>query len=415
MRVASHAFSCAAAFTLRVPRPGLVWLGRTMAAPASSQDNSLDAQRSNIELPLNLGLNDGTYAPQGAIDALQTFDSRTSLRNYSLPENDQLREVIAEIDGVSAEHVFLHNGSGPILKLAIPHIIRTQIKSSVGRVIKHITSKNGYPIITGSFTYSKVPKKAMALGLKVHMIPLDTENGMAFDVDALDRTLQKTDGLVYITNPNNPTGNVLITRDQLVPLLDKYPRSRFWIDEAYVQYVDPAEHQYISSLVSRYPNLMVSRTFSFAYGMAAVRIGYLLTQPEMVKTFWKQLTDYRIGTLQEKMAIGALRDPDHLPWLRQRCAEQRKLLRAGLAEIGGIETFDSVTNFVFCRFADGRNARALADALRERQILIKVLEPFGPYTYEPYFRITLGLEHENKFLLRNIAEILGTQVPSVAE
>ncbi len=398
-------------FTLRAGAAGLVLLALAMSAPVTLRDSQVEPQ---ISLPLNLGLNDGTYAPQGAIDALQTFDSRTSLRNYSLPENDQLREVIAELDGVSADHVFLHNGSGPILKLCIPHIIRTQIKSSVGRVLKHLTSKSGYPIITGSFTYSKVPKKAMGLGLKVEMIPLDPDKGFAFDVDRLDATLRKGDGLVYITNPNNPTGNVLITRDQLIPLLERYPGSRFWIDEAYVQYADPAEHAYISSLVSRFPNLLVSRTFSFAYGMAAVRIGYLLTQPELVREFWRQLTDYRIGTLQERMAIGALRDEQHLPWLRETCAAQRKLLREGLAEIGGIESFDSVTNFVFARFTDGRTGKMLADKLEERQILIKALEPFGPYSYEPYFRITLGLEHENRYLLRNIAEVLGAPIPSVA-
>ena len=366
-----------------------------------------------IPNPLNLGLNDGTFAPQGAIDALRSFDSRTSLRNYSLPENDELRALIGEIDGVSADQVFLHNGSGPILKQCIPHIIKTQIKSSAGRIFKHLTTKTGFPIITPSFTYSKVPKKALELGLKVEMVPLDPEAGFKLDLNLLEAAIQRNDGLVYITNPNNPTGNILITRDELIPLLERYPRSRFWIDEAYVQYADPAEHSYISSLVSRFPTLMVSRTYSFAYGLAGVRIGYLLTQPEMVKTFWGQLTDYRIGTLQERVAEGALRDEKHLPWLRAECATQRKLLRAGLAELGGIESFDSVTNFVFCRFTDGRTGVQLAEGLRKRGILIKVIAPAGEHTYDPFFRITLGLEHENKHLLRAMAEELGSEVPSV--
>ena len=385
----------------------------TDAAADLSPESDRNAE-APIPNPLNLGLNDGTFAPQGAIDALRTFDSRTSLRNYSLPENDGLRALIGEIDGVSPDQVFLHNGSGPILKQCIPHIIKTQIKSSAGRIFKHLTSKNGFPIITPSFTYSKVPKKALELGLKVEQIPLDPDDAFRFPMDLLEAAIQRNDGLIYITNPNNPTGNVQITRDQLIPLLERYPRSRFWIDEAYVHYVDPAEHSYISSLVARYPNLMVSRTFSFAYGLAGVRVGYLLTQPEMVKTFWGQLTDYRIGTLQERIIEGALRDEEHLPWLRQECATQRKLLRAGLAELGGIESYDSVTNFVFCRFTDGRTGPELAAKLKERGILIKVLAPAGPYTYDPFFRITLGLEHENKYLLRNMAEVLGAKVPSVA-
>ena len=386
-----------------------------MTDAAANLETETEGQATpEIPNPLNLGLNDGTFAPQGAIDALLSFSSRTSLRNYSLPENDGLRALIAEIDGVSADQVFLHNGSGPILKQCVPHIIKTQIKSSPSRIFKHLTAKNGFPIITPSFTYSKVPKKALELGLKVEQIPLDPDDAFRLDMNLLEAAIKRNDGLVYITNPNNPTGNIQITRDQLIPLLERYPASRFWIDEAYVQYVDPAEHSYISSLVARYPNLMVSRTFSFAYGLAGVRIGYLLTQPELVRTFWGQLTDYRIGTLQERIAEGALRDEKHLPWLRAECAAQRKLLRAGLAELGGIESFDSVTNFVFCRFTDGRTGADLAAKLKKRGILIKVLEPAGPYTYEPFFRITLGLEHENKYLLRVMAEELGVDAPSVA-
>ena len=386
-----------------------------MTDAAANLETETEGQATpEIPNPLNLGLNDGTFAPQGAIDALRSFDSRTSLRNYSLPENDGLRALIGEIDGVSPDQVFLHNGSGPILKQCIPHIIKTQIKSSAGRIFKHLTSKNGFPIITPSFTYSKVPKKALELGLKVEQIPLDADDAFRLDLNLLEAAIKRNDGLVYITNPNNPTGNVQITRDQLIPLLERYPQSRFWIDEAYVHYVDPAEHSYISSLVARFPNLMVSRTFSFAYGLAGVRIGYLLTQPEMVRTFWGQLTDYRIGTLQERVAEGALRDEEHLPWLRAECAAQRKLLRAGLAELGSIESFDSVTNFVFCRFTDGRKGSDLAAKLKKRGILIKVLAPAGPYTYDPFFRITLGLEHENKYLLRVMAEELGVDVPSVA-
>ena len=145
------------------------------------------AEARGIALPLNLGLNDGTYMPAACIDVLQRNAHRLGLRNYTTANNDPLREVIAEIDGVTPEHVFLRNGSGPILKQVVPHIIKSSIKGSTRRVMRHLVNKNGFPIITPKFTYSKVPKKASELGLTVHLVELGPENGWTLDVAEIER------------------------------------------------------------------------------------------------------------------------------------------------------------------------------------------------------------------------------------
>lgn len=349
--------------------------------------------------PLNLGLNDGTYMPQACVDALRRYTHRLSLRNYSTADNDPLRETIARIDGVKPDNIFLHNGSGPILKQVVPHIIRERIKSSPMRVFKHLTSKNGFPIITPSFTYCKVPRKATEIGLQVHFLPVGPDDDFKLDPRLIDATLRKGDGMVYIVNPNNPTGRVMITRDDLIPLLERYPESRFWIDEAYVQYVDPKTHRPVSDLVTKHPNLMVSRTFSFAYGLASARIGYLLADPSVVHTFEKQLTDYRIGGLQEELAVAALEDPDHLGFIRAECARERARLSEGMARISGVQVFPSDTNFVFARFTDGRTGVDLQKKLKAEGILIKSFEPILKMTYDSYFRITLGTSVENEHFL----------------
>ena len=358
-----------------------------------------------IRLPLNLGLNDGTYMPQACVDVLQRHNNRLSLRNYTTANNDPLREAIAQVDGVTAEHVFLRNGSGPILKQVIPHVIKAAIKSSPRRMARHLMSKNGFPIITPSFTYSKVPAKASALGLTVHLLPLGPETGWKFDVGLLEQRLREQDSLVYIANPNNPTGSVLVNRDQIVPLLKRFPKSIFWIDEAYVQYVDES-HRRFSDLVAKFDNLVVGRTFSFAYGLAGVRIGYMLAPPKLVREMSAQLTDYRLGSLQEELAIAAIQDPDHLPWLREECARERGFLLDGLSQFAGVEAWDTQVNFVFARFTDGRTGAELKRRMSERSIGVKCFEPFAGMTYEPYFRITLGTREENAFFLEQMAEVL---------
>ena len=360
-----------------------------------------------VELPLNLGLNEGTYQPQACVDLLESFRSRVSLRRYSTADNDELREVIARKDGVSPDHVFLHNGSGPILKQVIPDLIKRRILAAPTRIFRHLLSKSGYPMVTPRFTYSKVPSKAADIGLMVHTLPCDPEKVFRVDPADIEAYLRKRDALVYITNPNNPSGKVMINRQELEPIIAAHPESIFWIDEAYLHYIDPEEHESFSSLVPKYPNLFVMRTFSFAYGLAGARVGYFLGDPEEVARQAKKLTNYRVGDLSAQLAIAALEDEDHLPFLRRECAEQRALYYEALDGYAGVEAFPSDTNFILCRFTDERTGKWLADELDARGIHIKDFAPYCGHTFEPFFRITLGLEAENRYLIAQLDELLG--------
>lgn len=356
-----------------------------------------------VTLPLNLGLNDGTYMPEACVRMLDRHCHRAALRNYPTASNEHLRRAIAEADEVGAENVFLHHGSGPILKQVVPEIIRENIKRSPWRIARHLLSKNGYPIITPLFTYGKVPGKAADQGLTVRALPTGPDVGFRVRPEDVEAELRRQPGFVYVVNPNNPTGNVMIERDELEPLIAAHPESTFWIDEAYVQYCDEGYRSF-APLVPRYPNLLVSRTFSFAWGLAGMKVGYLLASPERVAIENRRLTDYRIGKLAEDLCVAALSDADHLPWLRRVCARERDVLTQGLAR-HGVEVFPSVTNFLLCRFNDGRTGADLKRRLAERQIHIKVLSPFAGTSFDAYFRVTLGLAHENRYLLEAIDQV----------
>lgn len=357
-----------------------------------------------VQLPLNLGLNDGTYMPEACVRVLAQHCHRAALRNYPTAGNDALRRAIARTDGVTPDHILLHHGSGPLLKQVLPSVIEAGIRRNPLRIAKHLLSRSGFPVITPLFTYGKVPGKAAERKLAVRAMPVGPDNGFRVTPAMIEAELKRAPGIVYIVNPNNPTGNVMIDRLELEPLIAAWPDAIFWVDEAYVQYCED-DHQRFAPLVMRYPNLMVSRTFSFAYGLAGIKVGYLLGQPDLVRSENSKLTDYRIGKLAEDLCVAALNDEEHLPWLREVCATQRALLRAGL-ERHGIEVFPSVTNFVLCRFHDGRTGAALKAKLAERHIQIKVLSPFAGADFAPYFRITLGLANENRKLLRVIDEIM---------
>ena len=370
------------------------------------EDDLITGERPLV-LPLNLGLNDGTICPQSCIEVMQRHRSRTDLRHYTTPGNDPLRKVISEQDGVNMDNIYLANGSGPLLKQCIPHIIRQRIKSSPRRILRHLLQKNGYPIISGRLTYFKVPNKAIKQGLTVRLLPLGPENNFKLRVDDVAAELKRQDGLVYICNPNNPTGQLMMERDEIESLLKRFPHSTFWVDEAYVQYIPREEHQYVSDLVPRYDNLLVSRTFSFAYGLAGVRMGYLLAAAERVKEMEGQVTDYRFGTLQEQLAVAALTDEQHLPDLWEMTARHRDQLMAALNGYKGVEAFPSRTHFILARFTDGRTGKWLADELDRRQIHIKAFSAIGEHRFDEYFRFTLGIQAENDYLIQQLDALLG--------
>jgi histidinol-phosphate aminotransferase len=353
-----------------------------------------------VSLPMNLGLNDGTYCAQACVDVMKRFDKRTSLRNYTDGANQRVLNALAEHDGVGPENIYLANGSGPILKQAMSLLIEQGVKGSVAGVLKHLAKKSGYPIITPTLTYFKVPIAATGKGLALRWVPLTPETDFALDMGALEAQLKKGPGLVYIASPNNPTGNVLIRREQLIPLLDRYPKHTFWIDEAYVQYADPTVHTPVADLVPKYRNLVVARTFSFAYGLAGVRIGYLLARPDFIRQLEDQVVNYRLGELQEELVLASLADTEHLPWLRQICAGQRKILCDAINAMPGLEAFpQSIANFVLCRTTDGQPAKTLTDPVEAAGIHLKTFADVADQTYPEYFRITLGLAAENLLLI----------------
>jgi len=360
---------------------------------------------SGWKLPINLGLNDGTYCSQRVIDVLLEHNTRTSLRNYSDGDNSELREILAKECGCRPENIYLHNGSGPILKQVLPHVIRRQIKSSAKRIVKHVISKQGYPIITPVWTYGKVPLKALASGLSVRLVPLRWEEDFELHVDELEAAIRKGDGLVYLSSPNNPTGNVLIQREQLQPLMSRYPGSTFWIDEAYVQYVSRREHRYLVDLVVEHPNMLCTRTFSFAYGMAAVRIGYLVASEELVQALEGQVTNYRVPLLAERMGIAAAQDAQHLEDVRERSAEARAYIQQRLARHGNLKVFPSVANFLLVRVMDAPRSQEIAAGLLERGVKVKTFAPLKEHDFSHFFRITIGTPEENEFLCDMLDEL----------
>jgi histidinol-phosphate aminotransferase len=379
-----------------------------MQAQAIEGDIHVDKRRS-AALPVDMALNHGTYCSERCIEVMRRYRDNVSLRAFPAADNGDLRRALAADACVSPENVLVANGSGPLLKTCIPSLIEKKIKAAMMRTVRFLLKRMAYPIITTRLTYSKVPASGVRVGLRCVLLPLGPEDGFALDVEMLESELARQDGLVYLCNPNNPTGNVLITRPVLERLLTRFTDSYFFIDEAYVHYLPDDPDTRLTDLVLRHPNLIVLRSFSFAHGLAAVRVGYAVADRHVVAQMEAKLTPHRVGQLAAELAMASLQDSRHLEFVRSETGKERAKLIAAMRDHKDLESYASQTNFILCRTEGQWSGAKVHDALLDRGIKVKIFEPFGEERYDEYFRVTVGLPKENAYFIEQLEAVMASR------
>ncbi|MDW8479552.1 MAG: aminotransferase class I/II-fold pyridoxal phosphate-dependent enzyme [Xanthomonadales bacterium] len=207
--------------------------------------------------------------------------------------------------------------------------------------------------------------------------------------------------MLYLANPNNPTGSWLELAEIERLLTYCPPRVLVVVDEAYQDYVLEPEPQSAVALLPRHRNLAVTRTFSKIHGLAALRVGCLLADPEVAAVLERCRETFNVNQPAQAAALAALGDEAHLARVRAANAAERSRLAAGLTALG-LEPRPSRANFLLVRF--GTRAAAVERALLERGIVVR---PLAPYGLEEHLRLTVGLPAENDRLLGALREILG--------
>ncbi len=363
---------------------------------------------------INLRLNNGCYCPEACRAVLAGFSGDFRLALYADEHNERLLTALSELHGVPKSGIVLANGSGPLLTRGLPILIENRIRSSVVRSAKHLLSGTGYPLVTPEMTYFKVPLGARAKGLRVELAPvIERERRFRVDVAGLDAMLARRPSVVYIASPGNPNGTVVFDRAEMLAMMRRRAESLFWIDEAYVELLDPAlarETELIRH-VRELDNLIVSRSFSFAYGLAGARIGFAAAPPWAAKLLSSRESGFRLGVLQEELALAAVKaSPEHLPFIAEYMRTERLKIEAALAAYPSIEVFGSDTHQVLARFNDGRDGKWLAERLLARGIAIREFaaeaKAIAP-RLASFFRLSVGRREENATFLEQLGEVLG--------
>ena len=300
---------------------------------------------------------------------------------YPDPRGMQLKRALAEHLAVDVERISLGNGSHELLML-----------------LAQCFADAKHSIVFSQFGFAVFPIATAAAGARAIRVPaLPRSHRSApygHDLDAMARAIRANTRVVYLANPNNPTGT-WFDDAALAAFLKKVPRNVLVVvDEAYHEYVDASGLTTGLGFAAKHPNLVVTRTFSKAYGMAGVRVGYLVAHTDVVAMLERLRESFNVNNVALAGATAALADK---PWLAKARAfnrAEREWLREELLE-RGYRCLPSQTNFLLCVLP--RDAVKLEHHLFERGVIVR---PMGGYGLPRALRVSVGSRAENRRLLK---------------
>jgi histidinol-phosphate aminotransferase len=308
----------------------------------------------------------------------------TELGRYPDANGFELKAALAKRYDVPADWITLGNGSNDILEIAA-----------------HAFVQKGQAVVYSQYSFAVYALATQGVGARGINVPA---KNYGHDLDAMAAAIDADTRLLYIANPNNPTGT-FIPAAEIEAFLAKVPASVVVVlDEAYNEYLEPKDQFESTQWVRKYPNLIVSRTFSKAYGLAGLRVGFAIAQPAVTDLMNRIRQPFNVNSLAQAAAIAALNDKAFLQkGFENNRAGYRQLTRA--FEELGLDYVPSYGNFVLVKVGedDGAGARVNVALLKQGVIV----RPVGAYGLPQWLRISIGLPEENAKFIEALKKALG--------
>ena len=327
---------------------------------------------------IKLASNENPLGPSPkALAAL--FGGHDSLHRYPDGGAYRLRQALADRWKVSLDHIILGNGSDEILGL----LARTFLAP-------------GDEAVMADQTFVIYKMEVTAAHGKAVIVPLVN---WTHDLDGMTKAITPKTRLVFLCNPNNPTGT-MVAADAVARFMAQVPESVIVVfDEAYLEYVRDSHFPDSLQYVMQGRNAIVLRTFSKIYGLAGLRIGYGITTPEITNCLNRVRPPFNANTLAQRAALAALGDDEHVAKSRAVNAAGMQQLESGLRALG-FTVIPSQANFVY--FDIKRDGRRVFDALLQLGIIVRHIEG-------TMLRVTIGQPDENQAFLDALKKVLQSE------
>jgi histidinol-phosphate aminotransferase len=328
---------------------------------------------------VRLGSNENPYGPslrvRKAMEAAFDLGCR-----YPWSYNSTLQEMIAQKEGVPADHIVLVAGSTEGLKI-----------TGVAFADK------GTEIISGLPTFLSLMEYAKNWGVDINWVPLDKD--LNYDLDEIEKRVSTKTKLVFLCNPNNPTGKLLPAKKVMDFAQSISNKTILFSDEAYYDYIETPNYPSMVELVKQGKNVIVSKTLSKVYGIAGIRLGYLIAKPELALILSERVVA-NTNIMAIEAAKAALIDEEFYRFSLKMNREAKLILTQTLDELK-LPYTDSHANFVF--FHLGRDVKGFAKEMLEKGVIIG--RPFPPL--EDWCRISTGTIEEVQRCSMALKMILG--------
>ena len=361
-----------------IPKPALRALPNPGRPPVEA-----DIARNNPDLIIRrMNLNESPIQPSPkAIAAMQ--EACTRVNRYPDPQWRALTAAISEETGIPQHRIVMGNGSDEAIV-------------SAGR----LSVSPGDEVLVPNPSFPSYNNAAAVNGGTLVTVPLKADGSN--DVDAMIAAATDRTRLVFAASPNNPTGNVL-TSEEVERLALGIPDTAFEVlDDAYFEFgMNAGGEDHLKVMAKRTGPWAVFRTFSKAYGLAGIRVGYILAgSDEIANAFQKVRSVFNVNAVAQAGALAAWGDKEHRHMLLEKTRIERERLVAGLTALGA-EPFPTVANFVTAKM--DRPAADIVEALLEKGVMIGRLMHPG---YENYIRVTVGSDEDTDGFLAALKEVL---------
>ena len=331
---------------------------------------------------IKLNTNENPFPPSPAVKKALSEINTDKLKYYPQPTASDLRDAIARYHGIEKDKIIVTNGGDELLRLAIASFVEADEAIAVAEP-----------------TYTLYEVLAQAHGCKYVRFSLNNDWSLPKDfAHSLNSSNIK---MCLLPNPHAPSGT-LLTVKELAAIAEVF-KGLLLIDEAYLDFVDPALNHDCVQLLKEFDNILILRTFSKGYSLAGLRIAYGLADTSIINPMQSKTKDsYNTDYIAQKLAQAALEDQTYAKETWQFVRTQRSILKEALAKLG-LPSVDSQSNFILDDVPANINAGKLYERLKQKNILVRHFNHAGQ---DNFLRITVGNENENQLLLSTLQDLL---------
>lgn len=328
---------------------------------------------------VKLASNENPLGPSAKV-CTAVAEALTELTRYPDGSGFALKQKIAQRYALEPAQVTLGNGSNDVLEL----VARAWLAP-------------GRNAVFSEHAFAVYPIATLAAGAECRQVPA---KNYAHDLEAMAKAIDSNTRVVFIANPNNPTGT-WFNQAALNAFLAKVPENVLVVlDEAYIEYAADSDLPDGMAYLSRYPNLLVSRTFSKAYGLAALRVGYAISSTAIADVLNRVRQPFNVNSLALVAACAALDDAEYLERSRTLNSQGMQQLENGFKRLG-LSWIPSRGNFIAVDFQ--RDAAAINQALLAQGVIVR---PVAGYGMPTFLRISIGTAEENQRFLDALTLVL---------